>query len=101
MVKPTSVFLFVTFSLSTLTCSFVVSLPLIACSLAFLCQFPSTAKILTAMVSPQAMELPRKLWEHSNPKSTEMYKFMQKVNRKHGLNLMVRTANRSLDSPTF
>ncbi|KAK7954448.1 acetoacetate-CoA ligase [Apiospora saccharicola] len=31
--------------------------------------------------------MPRKLWEHSNPRETEMYKFMQEVNRKHNLNL--------------
>lgn len=31
--------------------------------------------------------VPRKLWEHPDPKSTAMYKFMQQVNRKHGLNL--------------
>ncbi|KAH8205188.1 hypothetical protein TruAng_000600 [Truncatella angustata] len=31
--------------------------------------------------------IPRKLWEHADPKSTNMWKFMQKVNGKHGLNL--------------
>lgn len=36
------------------------------------------------------MKLPRKLWEHPDPKSTDMYKFMQEVNKKHGLNLQVR-----------
>ncbi|KAG9234735.1 acetoacetyl-CoA synthetase-like protein [Amylocarpus encephaloides] len=30
---------------------------------------------------------PRKLWEHPNPKSTEMYKFMQDINKKHCLQL--------------
>lgn len=34
-------------------------------------------------------QLPRKLWEHPNPTSIEMYKFMQEVNKKHGLNLTV------------
>lgn len=34
-----------------------------------------------------ATTIPRKLWEHPDPQSTEMYKFMQKVNRKHNLNL--------------
>lgn len=33
--------------------------------------------------------MPRKLWEHPNPRDTEMYKFMQEVNRKHNLNLQV------------
>lgn len=31
--------------------------------------------------------IPRKLWEHPNPKSTLAYKFMQTANRKHNLNL--------------
>lgn len=30
---------------------------------------------------------PRKLWQHPNPKSTAAYKFMQKLNGKHALNL--------------
>ncbi|KAH8649709.1 acetoacetate-CoA ligase [Tricladium varicosporioides] len=30
---------------------------------------------------------PRKLWEHPNPKGTEMYRFMQEVNEKHNLQL--------------
>lgn len=53
------------------------------------------------MTSSQVQELPRKLWEHPDPKSTEIYKFMQNVNRKHGLNLKVRTAcsNLSLSAP--
>lgn len=34
-----------------------------------------------------ATEIPRKLWEHPNPKETRMYEFMQKVNRKHNLKL--------------
>ncbi|KAL2760665.1 hypothetical protein ACRALDRAFT_1046183 [Sodiomyces alcalophilus JCM 7366] len=32
-------------------------------------------------------EMPRKLWEHPDPKNTEMYRFMHDVNRNHGLNL--------------
>ncbi|OAA68742.1 AMP-dependent synthetase/ligase [Niveomyces insectorum RCEF 264] len=32
-------------------------------------------------------KLPRKLWEHPDPTSTEMYQFMQAVNAKYGLNL--------------
>ncbi|ROT39304.1 acetoacetyl-coenzyme A synthetase [Sodiomyces alkalinus F11] len=31
--------------------------------------------------------MPRKLWEHPDPQNTEMYRFMQDLNRKHGLNL--------------
>ena len=31
--------------------------------------------------------LPRKLWEHPNPKGTLAWKFMQTANRKYGLNL--------------
>ena len=31
--------------------------------------------------------IPRKLWEHPNPKSTLAYKFMQIANRKHNTNL--------------
>ncbi|CAM1508206.1 Fc.00g050540.m01.CDS01 [Cosmosporella sp. VM-42] len=30
---------------------------------------------------------PRKLWEHPNPKSTAMWKFMQDSNKRYGLNL--------------
>ena len=30
---------------------------------------------------------PRKLWEHPNPKSTEMWKFLQETNKKHNLNI--------------
>lgn len=31
--------------------------------------------------------IPRKLWEHADPKSTAMYKFMQSANKKHNLNM--------------
>ncbi|ORY71180.1 acetoacetate-CoA ligase [Pseudomassariella vexata] len=34
-----------------------------------------------------AMPIPKKLWEHPNPKETEMYRFMQNVNKKHSLDL--------------
>ncbi|KAF2125424.1 acetoacetate-CoA ligase [Dothidotthia symphoricarpi CBS 119687] len=34
-----------------------------------------------------AIATPRKLWQHPNPKSTEMWKFMQTSNRKRGLNM--------------
>ncbi|KAH8732011.1 hypothetical protein GQ44DRAFT_767054 [Phaeosphaeriaceae sp. PMI808] len=30
---------------------------------------------------------PRKLWQHPNPESTEMWKFMQRANRTRGLNM--------------
>lgn len=53
----------------------------------------------TIMAASQVQELPRKLWEHSDPKSTEMYKFMQNVNRKHGLNLKVCVSQISPISP--
>ncbi len=33
--------------------------------------------------------LPRKLWEHPDPKSTVMYEFMQELNRKNSLQLQV------------
>ncbi|KAH3912797.1 hypothetical protein HBH56_119460 [Parastagonospora nodorum] len=31
--------------------------------------------------------IPRKLWQHADPKSTAMWKFMQKSNQKRGLNM--------------
>ncbi|TGO85645.1 hypothetical protein BPOR_0377g00140 [Botrytis porri] len=34
-----------------------------------------------------SMSLPRKLWEHPNPKSTAMYKLMQEINQKHNLQI--------------
>jgi hypothetical protein len=34
--------------------------------------------------------MPRKLWEHENIQSTEMYKFMQAVNARHGTQLEVK-----------
>lgn len=38
---------------------------------------------MTSVQSP----IPRKLWEHADPKSTTMWKFMQKANQKRGLNM--------------
>lgn len=32
---------------------------------------------------------PRKLWQHADPKSTAMWKFMQKSNQGRGLNMQV------------
>jgi hypothetical protein len=41
-------------------------------------------------MSPNAtMELPRKLWQHANPHSTAMWKFMQGVNRTRGRDMRV------------
>lgn len=34
-------------------------------------------------------KVPRKLWEHPDPTSTAMYKFMQVLNQKQGLQLKV------------
>ncbi|KJR82982.1 acetoacetyl-CoA synthetase [Sporothrix schenckii 1099-18] len=50
------------------------------------------------MAVSQIQALPRKLWEHPDPKSTEMYKFLQKVNSKHALHLKVRAANPPISS---
>ncbi|KAM3513668.1 hypothetical protein MY11210_002679 [Beauveria gryllotalpidicola] len=36
-------------------------------------------------MDPEAM--PRKLWEHANPKTTEMWQFMQNCNNRFGLNM--------------
>ncbi|KAK3373791.1 hypothetical protein B0T24DRAFT_624590 [Lasiosphaeria ovina] len=34
--------------------------------------------------------VPRKLWEHPDPKSTLMWRFVQDINNKHNLDLRVR-----------
>lgn len=34
--------------------------------------------------------VPRKLWEHPDPKSTLMWKFMQEINKKSNRDLQVR-----------
>ncbi|KAJ3574006.1 hypothetical protein NPX13_g4506 [Xylaria arbuscula] len=34
-----------------------------------------------------ATAIPRKLWEHPNPKSTQLWEFMQSINQKYHLNL--------------
>ncbi|KAF2202628.1 acetoacetyl-CoA synthase [Delitschia confertaspora ATCC 74209] len=34
-----------------------------------------------------SMPIPRKLWQHPDPKSTNMWRFMQKVNAKRGMDL--------------
>ncbi|KAM0335683.1 hypothetical protein ACHAQA_000732 [Verticillium albo-atrum] len=38
-------------------------------------------------ISMASDTVPRKLWEHPNPKSTQMWKFIQEVNQKYSLNL--------------
>lgn len=40
-----------------------------------------------ASSSASEAEVPRKLWEHPDPTSTQMWHFMQDVNKKHGLRL--------------
>ncbi len=42
---------------------------------------------------------PRKLWEHSDPKSTEMWKFMQRVNKNHNRNFQARLPRGARCSP--
>jgi hypothetical protein len=37
-----------------------------------------------------SLDVPRKLWEHPAPESTEMYRLMQEINAKHNLELKVR-----------
>lgn len=39
------------------------------------------------MGQPTDIPIPRKLWEHPNPKSTGMWKFMQRVNQKRGMDM--------------
>ncbi|KAL6897593.1 hypothetical protein GGI43DRAFT_97539 [Trichoderma evansii] len=39
------------------------------------------------MASTSFDKMPRKLWEHSDPKSTIMWRFMQEANKKHNLNM--------------
>ncbi|KAK5663132.1 hypothetical protein OQA88_6549 [Cercophora sp. LCS_1] len=36
---------------------------------------------------PHSVPVPRKLWEHPDPESTQMWKFLQSINKKHGLQL--------------
>lgn len=52
---------------------------------------PSSYKTkLEVDATMQFDQMPRKLWEHPDPKNTTMWKFMQAANRLHGLNLKVR-----------
>jgi len=43
-------------------------------------------------MSLREMPVPRKLWEHPNPDSTNMAEFMRTANRKRGLSLKVKTS---------
>lgn len=42
------------------------------------------------MASTSFDKMPRKLWEHPDPKSTVMWRFMQDANKKFNLNMQVR-----------
>lgn len=42
--------------------------------------------------------MPRKLWEHPNPKSTAMWHFMQESNKRYNLNLKVCASS---DCPSY
>ena len=44
----------------------------------------------TPVMMATAVSTPRKLWEHPDPKSTAMWKFMQDANAKRGLHMQVR-----------
>ena len=46
-----------------------------------------------------SLTVPRKLWEHPNPKGTQMYKLMQEINQKQNLQLKVRIPSNLLPSP--
>jgi acetoacetyl-CoA synthetase len=36
------------------------------------------------------VDIPRKLWEHPDPQSTQMYILMEEINKKENLHLEVR-----------
>jgi hypothetical protein len=46
-----------------------------------------------------SLAVPRKLWEHPNPKGTQMYKLMQEINQKQSLQLKVHIPSNLLPSP--
>jgi hypothetical protein len=53
--------------------------------------FPSLFPAINPRLSKMdSLSVPRKLWEHPNPESTEMYRLMQEINAKHNLQLNVR-----------
>lgn len=43
------------------------------------------------MSQSQVSAVPRKLWEHPNPRSTQMWQFIQDVNEKSNRDIKVRT----------
>lgn len=43
------------------------------------------------MAGNQVATVPRKLWEHSHPESTQMWQFMQEVNDRSKRDLKVRS----------
>lgn len=43
----------------------------------------------TSIMSSQELAIPRKLWEHPDPKSTYMWKFKTSLEKQYGLNLSV------------
>lgn len=45
--------------------------------------------IVIKMSGTQIATIPRKLWEHPNPKSTQMWQFMQEVNEQSNRDLKV------------
>lgn len=47
----------------------------------------------TAMSSDHP--IPRKLWQHADPKSTEMWRFMQRANQTRGLNMQASLSHSS------
>lgn len=48
-----------------------------------------TASRSATTTTEMATSLPRKLWEHPDPESTEMYRFMQEANKRYSLKLKV------------
>lgn len=49
--------------------------------------FGNSSQVLIYVMATD--ELPRKLWEHPDPKGTEMYQFLESVNIHFGLKLKV------------
>ncbi|KFZ01634.1 hypothetical protein V500_00669, partial [Pseudogymnoascus sp. VKM F-4518 (FW-2643)] len=49
--------------------------------------FLLTCGTISPLDKMDALSVPRKLWEHPNPQSTEMHRFMQKVNKTENLQL--------------
>ena len=57
--------------------------------ISFSLPYQSINTSIPAMTSPSSA-LPRKLWEHANPESTEMWAFKQKLEAEKGLQFPVR-----------